>query len=135
MRKLRHQEISLNSEPALTEMVHPQSSPAEIQRELGGNHSNAVSTDYIEPTNENAPLQRALRRQKSRGEFVESSGALFMPLVKGGFCETPYCPTCFRTMWCFHEAFPYECTNRDCGKKTKFTGKQLKAVLGSLNNK
>ena len=72
----------------------------------------STSQDHVSPYPGNTVLQRAILRQQSRVEYAENCGALFMPLSRGGYSETPYCPACFRPMWCFHEAFPYECTNR-----------------------
>lgn len=81
---------------------------------------------------QNAELKKQLSGQEERDEFVESHGALFEPLAGGGYSETPRCPVCLRTMWCFAHAFPYECSDDRCGHKANFKGSQLQQVIEAL---
>jgi hypothetical protein len=68
----------------------------------------------------------------SSATLVEKRGALFRRLADGGFDETPYCPVCHQSMWCFQDTFPYECSDGSCGHKANFKGRQLAHVLASL---
>lgn len=71
-------------------------------------------------------------QQESAAQFVEARGALFKRLAWGGYEETISCPVCHRTMWCFHNAFLYECSDPSCGHKADFSGAELNAVRSSL---
>lgn len=78
-------------------------------------------------------LVTRLAGQEEKKKFVESRGALFERLPEGTYSETPRCPECRRTMWCFERnAFPYECTNDACGQKTDFLGRELDRVIAAL---
>jgi hypothetical protein len=79
-----------------------------------------------------AELEQQLARQNMPAEFVEKRGALFKRLAGGGYDETPFCPACKRSMWCFDDVFPYECSDDSCGHKADFKGGELKSVLQSL---
>jgi len=80
----------------------------------------------------NAELEQQEARQKKSEEFVEARGALFQRLPSGGYSETPRCPVCQRTMWCFEAMFPYECSDDSCGHKANFKGSELSAVISKL---
>ena len=80
----------------------------------------------------NAELEQQFTRQKEGSEFVESHGALFKPIPGGGYSETPYCPVCQRSMWCFQDSFPYECSDDNCGHKANFTESELKKVIANI---
>jgi hypothetical protein len=79
-----------------------------------------------------AELEQQISRQNVPQDFVEKRGALFRRLAGGGYDETPYCPVCKRSMWCFESMFPYECSDLSCGHKSNFRGGELKSVLASL---
>lgn len=80
----------------------------------------------------NTELEQELSRQKQSEEFVESHGALFKPIPGGGYSETPYCPVCHRTMWCFQRVFPYECSDKNCGHKANFKGADIQRIINEL---
>ena len=77
-------------------------------------------------------LDHQLARQNVPADFVEKRGALFKRITRGSYSETPYCPICKRSMWCFHDSFPYECSDDTCGHKTDFKGSELKSILSKL---
>lgn len=79
-----------------------------------------------------AELEHQLSRQNIPSEFVEKRGALFKRLAGGVYDETPFCPVCKRSMWCFDGFFPYECSDDSCGHKANFKGSELQSVLASL---
>jgi len=80
----------------------------------------------------NGELREQVARQQASTEFVESKGALFKRLAGGAYSETPYCPVCQRSMWCFQNAFPYECPDAFCGHKADFRKVELKSVIAAL---
>lgn len=80
-----------------------------------------------------AALNQQITSQQTNTDFVEIKGALFERLPNGTFNKMPYCPICKRIMWCFHEAFPYECSNKSCGgHTTSFPGRELNNVIANL---
>jgi hypothetical protein len=81
---------------------------------------------------ENAELKQHFARQQKSEEFVEARGALFKRLPGGGYSESPYCPSCHKTMFCFESMFPYECSNKSCGHVANFKGNELTNVLNGL---
>lgn len=80
----------------------------------------------------NAELEHQFSRQQTSNEFVESHGALFKLLPGGGYSETPYCPICQRSMYCFQTCFPYECSDDECGHTANFTGLELQNIISGF---
>ena len=79
-----------------------------------------------------AELDQQLIRQQSSTEFVEKRGALFKRNAGGAYSEIPCCPVCQKSMWCFQDAFPYECSDKSCGHISDLKGGELNSVIASL---
>jgi hypothetical protein len=79
-----------------------------------------------------AELEERAARQDVPSDFVEQNGALFKRLAGGGYSDTPICPACKSSMWCFQELFPFECSNQSCKRPANFTGETLASVMAKL---
>ncbi len=99
---------------------------------LLGEHIEKLEQENARVIERNTYLEQQLLRQEKSQEFVESRGALFEPNPGGGYSETPRCPVCHRSMWCFQSMFPYECSDEKCGHKANFKGSDLQSVIASL---
>ncbi|MEJ1396383.1 MAG: hypothetical protein RPU52_02480 [Candidatus Sedimenticola sp. (ex Thyasira tokunagai)] len=82
---------------------------------------------------ENDKLKQEIARQLVSEEYVEHRGALFKRKPSGGYAETPVCPVCRRSMWCFQKSLPYECSDDACRHPADFTGRDLPGILAALD--
>jgi hypothetical protein len=99
----------------------------------------SVRTDYENLEQENTALkdemvkaQLQTKRHTVPQDFVEHRGALFKRAAGGGYSDQPICPACHSVMNSFHNAFPFECVDRNCKRLAAFIGHDLKRVLAEL---